>query len=432
MTRRMLLLLAAIAAAAHAQFQLFSVTGAVEMQVPPVFSFGQAIAGDPVATLFRVRNVSSTPASMVSLALAGQGFTLVSPPRLPQTLAPQTALDFTVQFQANVAGTYSAGLTLPGISVILTATVVSELSYSVTSPVDFGPVVHGTTATIHVVISDLSTVALAIPPLTIYGAAFSLVSPPPAGFTLQPQQNTTFDLRFSPSANGSYSGTLIAGDRTFALTGMGVDPPPPNILLSVDVPQASCGAQGTLKVSLDAPAPSSASGTLTLDFQGPDDPGAAFAAGGRSLSLAVSAGDTEVLSAPFQMGTTAGTLVFTATLGTVTAQTSVPIAPAPVTLCSASAMRSAGTVTVQITGFDNTRTAGPLAFTFFDQAGSAIPPTPIQVTADFTDFFQTSGLGGLFVLKAVFPVNGDPSQVAAFDVQMTNTVGATSTGKTAF
>lgn len=430
MTRRLLILLGVLAGAAQAQFQLFSVSGTVETPVGTVFDFGTAGPGDAVIVRFRVHNPSNASATLASMALAGSGFTFPASPGLPKTLAPAGTLDFTVQFQANAAGSYSAGMTLPGISVILTATVVSELTYSVGSPIDFGQVAHGTSAAMSIVVSNRSTAALAIPPFTVFGAGFSVDAPTPSGLVLQPQQSNTFTLRFAPSTNGSYTGTLIAGARTFALTGTGVDPR--TLAVSVNPGQLASGAQGTAVVSLDLPALTAASGTLTLDFQGAPDPAVAFAAGGRSVAFTVQAGATQLLSAPFQTGTTAGTISFTATLGSASAHQSVTIAPAAVTLSGASGARASGALTLQITGFDNTRSAGSLSFTFYDGAGNALPPSPIQASADFAGFFQTSELGGLFLLKAVFPVNGDPSQVAAFEMQMTNAAGTASTGRTNF
>jgi hypothetical protein len=431
MKRWLPLLLMTLSPAAHAQFQLLLVNGTVEMQVPPLCDFGTAVPDSPLLTQFRVRNVSTAPASLYALSLAGSGFTLPSAPALPQTLDPQAALDFTVQFQADAAGSYSAGLTLPGISVILTATVVPALTYRATSPIDFGSVERGSSAVIHVAVENHATLALTVPPLVVFGQGFSLDAPSPAGAVLQPQQSSGFDLRFTPPAAGSYTGSLIAGDRTFALAGLGVEPPP-NLLLSVDLAQPASGQQGTVRVSLDAAARSAATGTLTLDFQGAADPAVAFESGGRNVSFAVSPGDTQALAAPFQTGTTAGTLVFTAALGSATARQTVAIAPVAVAISLAQASRSANGLTVQVTGFDNTRTAGPMAFTFYDRNGQAIPPSPIQATADFADFFPTSGLGGLFLLKAVFPVNGDPSQIAAFEIQMTNAAGVSQTGRTNF
>jgi hypothetical protein len=432
MRRCLCLLFAALAPAAHAQFQLFQVNGNTELQTPPVFDFGAVNPAQSVAVNFRLRNVSTAPASVYVLSLAGSGFTLLPPPQLPLTLNPQAALDFTVQFQASAAGSYSAGLTLPGISSILTATVVPALTWRIPSTVDFGAVERGTSSVVHLAVENHAAMALTVPPIAVYGDGFLLGEPSPAGIMLQPQQSASFDLIFAPSTSGSYAGTLTAGSLTFALAGIGIDPPLPNPVLTVDLPQSASGQQGIAHVALDAVARVAGAGTLTLDLQGGADSTVAFAAGGRSVSFTIVPGDMRALDAPFQTGTTAGTLVFTATLGTVSVQKTVVIAPLPVATSAVQATRTGSGITVQVSGFDNTRTAGALAFTFFDRAGNAIPPAPIAATADFAGFFQTSDLGGLFLLNAVFPVNGDVSQVAAFEVQFTNSAGSSRTARTSF
>jgi hypothetical protein len=427
-----LLLLALLATAAHAQFKLFSVTGGVELLVPPVFDLGQVPSGSLDAIQFRVRNVSSAPAQILSMALAGQGFLFSGVLALPQTLAPNASFDFGINFQANAGGSYSAGMTLPGISLILTATVVPALLYSAPSTIDFGPVVRRSTATLHVTISNSSTISLAIPQLAVHAQVFTLANAPPGGFVLAPQQSTGFDLQFLPPIDGVFSGTLSAGDRTFTLAGTGIDPSLPKPLLSVQLPQTSSGQQGSVVVAYDAASQVAGTGTLTLDFQGSSDPAVAFAAGGRTITFPVSLGDTQSAPVSFQTGTTAGALVFTVSLGSASDSRTVAIAPAAIALTAAEATRTTSSLTVRVTGFDNTRTAGPLAFTFYDRAGNAIAPAPIQTSADFSSYFQTSGLGGLFLLNAVFPVNGDPNQIGSFDVQMTNTAGVSKTARTSF
>jgi hypothetical protein len=84
---------------------------------------------------------------------------------------------------------------------------------------------------------------------------------------------------------------------------------------------------------------------------------------------------------------------------------------------------------VQVTGFDNTRTAGSLIFTFYDAAGSTVLPgaIPSDNTTGFTHYFQQSSLGGVFRLTAVFPVTGDPTQIKGFDVQLANSAGSAKT-----
>jgi hypothetical protein len=121
-------------------------------------------------------------------------------------------------------------------------------------------------------------------------------------------------------------------------------------------------------------------------------------------------------------------------LGAVTAQQTIAILPASVGITSVQGVRSAAGVQVQVTGFDNTHAAGPLTFTFFDAAGNAVSPGAIRAdaTASFATYFQHSGLGGVFLLTAVFPVTGDPSQIGAFQAQIANSAGSAQTARTVF
>jgi hypothetical protein len=75
-----------------------------------------------------------------------------------------------------------------------------------------------------------------------------------------------------------------------------------------------------------------------------------------------------------------------------------------------------------------------VAFTFFDSAGAAIAPGTIRidVTPTFRQFYQSSDLGGEFLLRAVFPVTGDAGQIAAFEMSVSNSAGAATTARTQF
>ena len=107
---------------------------------------------------------------------------------------------------------------------------------------------------------------------------------------------------------------LTLGDRSYPLLGTGIDPPLPKPTVSVDLKQVASAQQGTLIVRFDAPAQTSGTGTATLDFPRPADPAIAFAAGGRSVTFPIAPGDTQAVL-PFQTGTTAGVLTFTAQVG---------------------------------------------------------------------------------------------------------------------
>jgi hypothetical protein len=265
----------------------------------------------------------------------------------------------------------------------------------------------------------------------------------PSGLAVPPGQSADFYVQFSPTAAGARSGLLRIGSSTYALTGTGVEPPLPKPRLSISLPQNLSAQQGAVTVTLDAASRTSGSGTVTLEFQpGPgltDDPTIMFLLGGRTAIVSVAPGDTQVhfgpqLTALFQTGATAGTLVFTVQLGGVTDQQTITILPAPVGITSVQGVRSATAVEVRVTGFDNTRTAGLLTFTFFDAASNAVAPGAIRAdaTASFASYFRDSGLGGVFLLRAVFPVTGDPAQVGAFQVQIVNSAGTGQTARTVF
>jgi hypothetical protein len=93
---------------------------------------------------------------------------------------------------------------------------------------------------------------------------------------------------------------------------------------------------------------------------------------------------------------------------------------------------SAGAIDLRIGGFDNTRTAGPVVYTFYDTAGATIASIPADNSADFKAYFGVSGAGGAFLLRAVFPVAGDASRIGSFEVQMTNSAGPATTGRVRF
>ena len=136
----------------------------------------------------------------------------------------------------------------------------------------------------------------------------------------------------------------------------------------------------------------------------------------------------------FQTGTTAGDLIFTATLPNGTDQKRLTIPRTAIGVDTFTATRVAAGLNVSINGFDNTRTASQFTFTFYDHAGVAIAPGAISVdlTTNFAAYFAKSQFGGVFGLRAVFPVTGDSSQVDAVSVTLANAAGKTNTGKIKF
>jgi hypothetical protein len=414
--------------------------GGTEKAAPAVCDLGSIYATESATALFRLRNTSNAPASLGILGVAGVGFTLTAPP-LPIGLAAQGVVDFSVVFQAADPGSYSASLRSEGISVLLTASVAPRLTYRLTpasgspfpGPVDFASVVPGASAQFRVAIQNDTAMLLTIPAISVQGTDFALTTAVPSGQALAPHQAAEFGMAFKPHVTGAYQGTLILGDRSYPLLGTGIDPPLPKPIISLDLKQVASAQQGSLIVHFDAPAQSSGTGVATLDFHGPADSAIAFASGGRSVTFQIAPGDLQAVL-PFQTGTSAGVMAFTAQIGGAIDQQFVTIAASAPGIAASQAVRSTSSVEIRVTGFDNTRTLGALSFTFYDVSGNVIAPGAIaaDATSEFTSYFAGSNLGGVFLLRAVFPVRGDPTQIAACETTLTNSAGSAKSQRTSF
>jgi len=448
-------LLAASAWPARGQFQLYAVNGSLVQPVVHTYDLGSVAPGTPASAALQITNISNQPATLNLLTVTGSGFSVpaANAPVLPVSLGAQQSVDFTVSFQASSPGIYSATLNSVGIAVTLTATVPAELTYEwvtgkgtqflTAGPVNFGSVPVGQSPTAEVVLLNQTSVSLAVPAVSVAGAGFSLASQPAAGATVRPSASAALEIQFTPTAAAAYTGTLTIGGQNFVLSGTGVIPPLPTPSIAITLAEPDSAQQGTIAVNLSSTAQTSATGTVTLTFApqasiAAADPGIAFASGGLSATFNVFIGQKQGVfgvannSIPFQTGTTAGVLTVTVELGSNTVEQSITILPAVVGVSAAQGVRSANSVEVDVTGFDNTRTAGALSFTFFDAAGNPIG-APIQANgaSDFAAYFQNSA-GGTFELKAVFPVTGDTSQIAAFQAVVTNTAGSATTARTNF
>jgi len=416
--------------------------------------FGSVQLGSSAVFHFVAANQMTVALTVPAISVAASDFALSGVTPSGTVLQPSQSADFYVSFSPTAAGSRKGSLAIANFTYALTGTGV-QLTYEVDAgaglgplgagPVDFGSVQLGSSVARHFAVVNQAAVVLAAPAIAVSTGDFALSGAAPSGQTVQPGKSADFYVQFTPTAAGVRSGSLIIGSGTYALTGTGVSPPPPppppslpNPGLSITPSQILSDQPGAVTVTLDATSQTSGSGTLTLAFQPAsglaDDAAIVFASGGRTVTFTVSTGDTQGPTAPFQTGTTAGTLTFTVTLGGVTAQQAITIVPATVGTTTVEGTRSTASVQVQVTGFDNTHSAGLLTFTFFDASGNTIAPGAISAnaTAAFASYFQSSSLGGVFLLTAVFPVTGDPSQVGAFQVQIANSAGTAQTARTTF
>ncbi len=483
-----LIVLLAAAAGASAQVTLSSVEGGIATLAGSAYNYGPVALGGVADAVFRLTNTGAQGVYLTGLALNGPTspapadtpeFSVActqSPDlcgaqplqQLPILIGAGGTLDFTVQFQPFELGSPSANMTIAAgntISMILLGNAVPGLTVLLNNQplangqaVTFGSVQTGSSQTIALTLANQTNALLAVPAIPpIAGADFSLAGSALSATSVPPNSSTELDVIFTPSATGQRRATLTIGLATYPLQGTGLAPPPlifptPAIQLTLAAPASA--QQGTIAVNLASASASSGTGTATLAFQPAtglsDDPTITFANGTRSevftVALGASAGQFAAEpSVSFATGTTAGTLNFTVSLGSTTAQASVVIPPAAIGVDAAVAARNVAcdlalvyctttNVQLQINGWDNTRSTSEIVFTFLDSSGGAIAPGSISVNAAtaFQQYFAGSDLGGVFGLSALFPVNGDSTQVVAAQVRLTNSVGATQTSTITF
>lgn len=484
-----LLVLLAAATCASAQVTLSTVRGGVATPVGQFYDFGPVALGTVAYVDFRLTNTGSTGVYLTSLALAGP--TSSTPPyglyfsvvcsrspdlcgnapqqQLPIAIHPTGTLDFTVEFEPFQLGSPSATMTIaagdtitaflsgkgvPGLTLLL-----NNRPWGVGETFSFGNVPVGSSQTVKLTLANPSTNGpLAVPAIPALTGAFSLAGSALGSPTVAPGSSAELDVVFAPTAAGPQQATLTIGLFTYPLQGVGVAPPPPvfpDPSIQVTLATPASAQQGSLSVNLASGSLSSGGGTVTLAFQPAvsgvgDDPAIVFADGTRSAAFTVAKGASAGQfaggpSVPFGTGTTAGTLVFTVTLGSHTAQANVTIPAAAIGIDAAVAARNVAcdaallyctttNVQLQINGWDNTRSASQLVFSFFDSSGKAIAPGNISVAAGtaFQQYFAGSDLAGVFGLHALFPVNGDSNRVVAAVVQLTNSAGTSQSLKITF
>jgi len=448
MMRRTLLSALLLPLAALAELRLTIVEQGVERSVGAYYQVGATAVGDPLDLSFRIRNTGAAAEMLRTLSVSGIGFTLPSVPSLPVSLPAGAAQNFVVRFQPGAYGSYSANLVFNNSSTILfgttTAAATAELVNGAQtaelyagSCIDFGRVVRGARAMRRIRLENRTTVKLAVASITVESGGVTGPSGVSTPLALEPQATAEFDITFEPSAAGTFDGVLRVDSRTFLLRGTGADPPLPRPLIELGSATPASSQQVPLAIRFASAAPSSGTGELRVELRAATpsdvDPAVLFpSTGTRFVTFTVKEGENVArfngqTSLLFQTGTTAGTLVFTAKLGDYTETASATIVPAVVGVDSVRGLRGGSALEVQITGYDNTRSLAKLAFTFYDKSARAVQPgqMTVDVTTAFRNYFAASQKesGGVFLLRAVFPVTGDSSGIGAVDVELTNSSG---------
>ena len=437
------------------------------IQATSTINFGNVPTTTSAAAQFTLTNtgtVALDPQTMISIATSVYNSNIpfaLTPNPLPTTLAPGTSVSFTITYapgdtstsQTNLIvspnsytlqGTGTASVTgdVSSLTIAYTDSTGVRLSAQPATPINFGQLVAGagTAATLTFTVSNPQTTigSVTVPTVTVSGAAFSLSGLPTLPVAISPGYSMTFQIAFSASGVGPYTGTLAIGTRQFPLTGQIVAGLVPTATFTVDQQPLLSKQQAHLTITLPTAPSAALIGQLSMAFTPynnlPNDPAIVFtAANTLSLNVTVPAGSTTATyngqsAVSFQTGSTAGTIHFALQFpNSPLLSQSFTIAPAPVQITSITAVRQAPNLVVTVTGYDNTYSASQLSFVFATSAGTLT--VPVDATAAFHNYFFTNNTaGGAFSLQASFPVsNGDVTQVTSVAASITNTVGPAST-----
>ncbi len=426
--------------------------------VGPSLTLPSVTPGDTLDTLLTLTNTGASTITVSKLALGGSAFSLRDYPALPKVLGPGESLTFTLRFAPTQVASYSASVIAGTVSffVLAKTTYGPTLYYADASGalqpvidtlgVDLGPVQRGLQITRKFTLQNNNLQTVTVNRLSIAGD-FRLAQVISAPFTLASGQPTSFNVISIPGAgtSGILSGTLFVDAKTVSLRGQLVAPVLPKPSIGFSSTDVNSSTQTDVTINLDAPAPSAATGTLELILQnGPvgaaPDSGMIFpATGAASATFTVAAGESVGRfagkpSITVQTGTTAGDLLFTAKLGDTQSTATLSIAKSAVALTTVHATRTGTGLQVELVGFDNTRTVGSIAFTFYDVVGHPLGSTyTVNLLSNFQTYFQSSTVGGIFDLKAVFPVtSGSVNVVDTVDIRIANSVSATSAPRAKF
>ena len=434
-----LILASLLALPLAAQLEVLSLQGPTPVALGPSVNLGGTAVGDDTDFRFRAVNNGLSPIPLLSIAVGGAGFSLASV-FVPLTLAPGQAHNFSVRFYPAAAGSYSASLTVNTFSTLLRATAVLGPSLFLTNGAQTTELT-ASSLQVNLAASQRLTIALSIgnphsspivlTELSITGAGFNFVNPPPLPLTLPPGETRDIPVDIFITAEGDAAALLAIGPRRFSILAVVFRPQlaPPRIVPTDASPRN--GQQLKLRVQLTQAAIAPGAGSLRASFTGAfDDPAIVFPNGTREVKFEVAAGSRDAtfdgaLETVIQTGTTAGTLRLDATTETGVSTETYRFDRGIVVADEAVARRNGSNLEIDITGFDNTRGVGSLNFRFFDKAGNPIGVLTSTLADQFKTYFDRSNLGGVFRLRASFPVTGDATIVGSVLVEIANSVGRT-------
>lgn len=429
--------------------KLYEIASGAEVPVNGPIVFPTVGPGDSFTKRFRIRNETADPLTINRLSISGGGdFAITDGFTPPRIIATGRFEDFWLRFAPQSpgarAGTLYVNTTtfeVQGSAPVWASLQASEpdgwVTLSSAKAYDMGAVERNSELRRSFRFINLNSEPVLLPAVTVTGGRFSLQQGWVEARLLQPGDAAGFDVVFTGAVAGTFPATIEAGAQKFAINATAREYPLPKPLISF--PSAVESArQEKLRVTFSDLPRTAGTGLLKLEFQPaagmPDDPSILFPVSGTRTATfrAVDGNGTADFSGQdgiiVQTGTTAGTITLTVILGAYTEVSRVEIRPSPVVVDSAQGLKSDTRIDVRFSAFDNTHQASQVAFTFYQKNGQVV--TPGRMTANITQlmsgyFGENPRVGGIFSLRAAFPVTGAAAEIDRVDVEVVNSAGVT-------
>jgi hypothetical protein len=393
---------------------------------------------------FRIRNTGSAEGQVTSLSLIGPGYTLQDLPTLPQSLAPNSAINFSIAVTPTEVATTTGRLRIGNDTITFTtrgtgprleysfdAAAGTPISLNAGGAVLFTPVAVTGTSRVVFTVKNTGTVASNVINISIpERGPFSLVQLPALPATIVPDGQIDFTVEFAPTALGSSgAATLRVDNVSFNLVGSGLQPPPlPEFRFSGPTGNVNALEQPSISLALTQPYPVALNGVLTLNVVAEDflpDPAVQFSTGGRAVPFTIAANTTAAVFSNganqirLQTGSAAAAFTLSSTFATTagnidltpangpTLRFTVPAA-APQLLTAQVVSRGSSGLVLQINGYSTARTLTAVDFQFATTTGSfsfAGTRFTVNVGSEAQAWFRnpsSQAFGGQFAVQVPF------------------------------
>src|SRR5579863_778948 len=286
---------------------------------PANVAFGNVGVGASETLVSTLTNTGGTSLDITAASVNSPNFA-INGLSLPITLAAGQSTSFNIVFQPQAVGSVTASLALTntGASTVLnvpmagTGIVTGVLSTSPSS-FSFGTVVVGSSATQTETLQNTGGASLTISQATVTGAGFSVtgLSLP---LTLAPGQDTTFGVKYAPTAAGAVTGLVslsfsgssntadIALSGTGAVAAVATASPTSMTFASITVGQTSSQTETITNT-----------GGTSLTISAVGESGTGFSVSGITPPVTLTAGQSTTFTVKFGPGS-AGSFSGTATV----------------------------------------------------------------------------------------------------------------------